>query len=885
MHALASAGAGRSELAGDAQSGLSGDRAQHLETHLAECAACRARVESIRQEEALASELFEIAGVSKRKREARAAREANAARAAGELQPTRDGSAGWSAGVVRGGSASESAGGRASRATDRAGDDFLPAGYELRREISRGAQGVVYEAHHAATKRLVAVKMLTSGALSTSKQRARFEREVELAASLRHPAIVTIFDSGVTADGRPYVVMELVEGRTLDEHARSLPGPAGSRASQRLVLELMARLCDGVQAAHQRGIIHRDLKPSNVLVDPTGAPKILDFGIARLAGDTRQAAGVTREGDFVGTFAYAAPEQVSGPSDAIDVRADVYALGVVLFQLLTGRAPYALEGSIADIVQAIVYLEAPPLRTLTPEADADVELIVRTALSKEASRRYQSAGAMADDIRRYLGARPILARGDDAWYTLRKAIVRRRIPVMISVGVLLAAGSVGAWAWWQISHKNSQKASLADALVGSLVQLNQDESNARIATLHDFLGEMEEEAGAKLADLPLERARVVLSIGMAYLNRSDFTRAERSVRDALALFESSAGDSDPRTAHARQGLGRVLFAQGRVADAEREFREALSVQSRELSPTHEDSLKSMLGVAQSLAFQRKLDEAKALFEEAIALRRASRGEDTELANYLVGYGNCLRFMGKTTEAKEATMQAVAIVERAEGGDDWRFGRALSALATYMMDLKQFDEAETLLKRSLAIKEKWRGKDDPDLANLYARLARLKRDVARELPDSQEQQRRELLDEGVGYASEAERIRRTVHADDHEFVVEALSLHGELLLRLSELDSAQKKLSSALDMRRRMLPADAPEVGRSERMLGECLWRLGSIDEGERMLLGALAKIEKRFNDAHVDAERALRALAEFYEAQGRAEQAAPYRERLARAGK
>ena len=226
--------------------------------------------------------------------------------------------------------------------------DMVP-GYRILGELYSGGQGTVYRGVQERTKRTVALKVMHGGGAAPAKSRARFSREVELIASMRHPHIVTVYDGGDLPDGGCFVAMEFIRGvplvradaidRKMDDHTRS--------GLIRLKLEQMAKICDAVQYAHLRGIIHRDIKPGNILIDRDGEPKVLDFGVAKVLG-AQDGMDMTLTGEFVGTFAYAAPEQVSGSSDDIDTRCDIYALGVVTYEMLTGRFPYDIAGPVSQ---------------------------------------------------------------------------------------------------------------------------------------------------------------------------------------------------------------------------------------------------------------------------------------------------------------------------------------------------------------------------------------------------------------------------------------------------------------------------------------------------------------------------------------------------------
>ncbi|MEW6249417.1 MAG: protein kinase [Planctomycetota bacterium] len=319
--------------------------------------------------------------------------------------------------------------------------DAFP-GYQLVREISRGGQGVVYEAIQAHTRRKVAIKVLHGGATASDAARLRFEREMQLAAQLQHPQVVSIFHCGITPDGRQYCVMDYVHGVPAQRYVRD------HKLTLEDALALFATICDAVQFAHEHGIVHRDLKPSNILVDADGQPHILDFGLAKsLAGPADATPSLTQ--DMVGTLPYMSPEQVLGGAGELDARTDVYALGVLLYELLTGHFPYPVSGRMADVLRHIAQSPPAPLSRqwdsasgITQRAgrirhpggcplDRELQTIVLKALAKERQRRYRTAGALRDDIRRYLSGEPILGRRDSltylAWARGRRALRRRPV--------------------------------------------------------------------------------------------------------------------------------------------------------------------------------------------------------------------------------------------------------------------------------------------------------------------------------------------------------------------------------------------------------------------------------------------------------------------------
>jgi Flp pilus assembly protein TadD/predicted Ser/Thr protein kinase len=318
--------------------------------------------------------------------------------------------------------------------------------YRIIRLLGQGGMGAVYEAEQESPRRKVALKVIRPGLADPTLLR-RFEQEAEALGRLQHPGIAQIYEAGTADSGfgaQPYFAMEFIHGKTMNEYVRQ------QRLSLPQRLELMAKICEAVHHAHERGLIHRDLKPGNIVVDETGQPKILDFGVARVTDSDSQATRQTDLGQIVGTLAYMSPEQVLADPLELDTRSDVYALGVIFYELLAGRRPYDVSGAkVHEAVQTIRDTDPERLSSIQRVYRGDVETITTKALEKDKGRRYRSAGDMAGDIRRYLANEPIIARPPSAGYRLQKFYQRHRIAVIGTVAAVALAALSAALTYRQ----------------------------------------------------------------------------------------------------------------------------------------------------------------------------------------------------------------------------------------------------------------------------------------------------------------------------------------------------------------------------------------------------------------------------------------------------
>jgi serine/threonine protein kinase len=437
-----------------------------------------------------------------------------------------------------------SLGTRAAQEGPAGGSAALPEveGYELQEEIGRGGMGVVYKALQVSTKRVVALKVMLAGPFASASALRRFEREVELAARLQHPSIVRVLESGEVGGGQRYYAMDYVAGVRLDRYL------AESGADRRATLKLFERICEAVEYAHGTGVVHRDLKPGNVLVDEAGDPHILDFGLAKAtdqpeAGDVSTTC-VSLPGQVLGTLFYLSPEQAVGAPEEIDQRTDVYALGVMLFETLTGSLPFDTAGRPSEIIQRI--LEMPPARpsSLSDRVDGELETIILKALAKEKDRRYQTAREMGEDLQRYLEGEPILARRPSSLYFLRKKIRKHRLPIVIcAAAVVLVLIGLAGRSW---SRQRNLEQTRRDALKCQLTMEYESQPERLLGQAQELYGRQPRPPEVTLVWAQAQyRTEQTRNQGIAFLEgtvRSD--PSNWGARELLAAIKRATGDAE-----------------------------------------------------------------------------------------------------------------------------------------------------------------------------------------------------------------------------------------------------------------------------------------------------------------------------------------------------
>ncbi len=598
--------------------------------------------------------------------------------------------------------------------------------------LGRGGMGVVYRAERTNPRRTVALKVIRRAVQGDNAMR-RFRLEAEALARLSHPGIAALYEIGLDhpgdgaggeGDEQPYFAMELVEGVPITDYADANALNARER------LALLARVCDAIDHAHTRGVVHRDLKPENVFVTATGDPKVLDLGIAKMANiEETGVTAPTQAGQVVGTIHYMSPEQVSGDPNAIDPRCDVYALGVVGYELLTGRLPIETTCvSMYEAMQRIRETTPTPLRTAAPNLDPDIGTILEKAMAKEPEARYASASALAADLRRFLADEPILARPPSTWYHLAKFTKRNRIVVgALALIFLVLAGSLVAVS--AALRETDRQRVIAD---DQRERAEQERTNLELINaflVEDLVAQADPRAGGS-KDIPLISA--FNNAGASIDDRfADAPEAEAALRVSLGDIYSTLNDFD----RSRKNLERALELTPESANAERIDRlNDLALLAMDIDDL--DGAEALLERARTIAESDARLGAPARLETRSNLGRVAykrRDFDTALAHYTavadvgrrelpesditlaaIGAVSLIyQHLERTEEAVPLSLEACTMYDQRFGPEHPDTLTTRNNHAMLLTDLGRFDEAESVFREVLEIRLRTVGPENVD----------------------------------------------------------------------------------------------------------------------------------------------------------------------------
>ncbi|MEK6676468.1 MAG: serine/threonine-protein kinase [Planctomycetota bacterium] len=728
--------------------------------------------------------------------------------------------------------------------------------YRVLELIGTGGMGVVYLAEQENPRRKVALKVVRSD-ISTPQRLRRFEFEAQLLGRLQHPAITRVFEAGSTDTEiglQPFLAMEYIKGRPLLAFSNE------AKLDMRQRLELLAKVCDGVQHAHQNGVIHRDLKPDNVLVDETGQPKILDFGLARATdSDVQATTRQTEIGQLLGTIPYMSPEQLSGNPQEIDTRSDVHALGAIGYELLTGELPFKVRGvKIPEAARMIQQDEPESLSSHDRELRGDVETIIGKALEKSKDRRYQSAGDLAADLRRFLLDEPIAARPPTAWYQMRKFARRNRALV---TGLALAF--VGLSVGFVVALTQARRAALESEygsffgyqLDGMFRSVTPSVAKGRDTTiLREILDQAVNDIHERrLADIPHAEFRFRITIGNALNQVGEYETAEDLLRGAVEMVRTEVGENNAGYATAINSLAYVLKIKGEYKEAERLSRQALDIRKRLLGEEDLGTAESMHILAVVLQKQGNRGASEGLLTQALEVRRKLLGDKhKDVASVLGELGNALAERGKLEQAERYHREAMAVYSETDGPESIEVARCLNNLARVMEKRKEYSEAEALLRKSLAMRRKLLGDKHSDIGTALNSLANVLESAGN-------------LEEAEKLYEEALELRRKTLGEEHDKTTG--TMENLVALRRKKADPAktERSLRELLAQNRKRLGDDHPEVARTLHNLAATLEAKGSLDESETLYRQALEIRRRKLGFDHPDVARNLVSLANVLE--------------------
>jgi tetratricopeptide (TPR) repeat protein len=758
--------------------------------------------------------------------------------------------------------------------------------YKLLEQIGEGGYGVVYMAEQAEPiRRRVALKVVKLG-MDTTQVIARFEAERQALALMDHPSIAKVLDAGATETGRPFFVMELVRGIKITDYCDQHNLPTGER------LGLFMQVCQAVQHAHQKGVIHRDLKPSNVLVtelDGKPIPKVIDFGIAKATGQQTltEKTVFTAFRQFIGTLAYMSPEQAGLSGADVDTRSDIYSLGVLLYELLTGRVPFGKKDlAQAGVDQACqVIREKEPLkpstrlnalsvedlttvakrqRTEPPRlvqlVRGDLDWIVMKCLEKDRNRRYESAHSLGADVLRHLRLEPVLARPPSRAYRLGKLVRRNRLVCFSAVAVFLAlalGAVVSTWQAVRARRAERGRSDVAEFLKQTLTGVQPSVALGRdTGLMRDVLEKAAARVGKDLGHQPAVEAELRSTIGEVYLALGNYDQAEAMFRQALSLRRKS-GAGPRQLAEALNGLGNALYKEGKLAEAETSHREALAWREKLFGREHPKTASSLSGLANVIWAKGDLAGAEKLYREALAIQRKRLGpEHEDTAASLDNLAGVLSAEEKFAEAEPMQREALALDVKLLGPEHPDVAYSMNNLGEMLYAEGKLDEAEATNRVVLDLRRKLLGPEHPDVAASLSNLGNI------------------LLAQGKlagaeALYREALAMRRKLLGNRNLAVAGSLNNLAGALIQQDKLVEAEPLQREALDIQKGALGPSHQDIAGSLENLGALLYQQGKAAEAESFFRQALAMFGNTMGQESLDVARTLGDLATVLRAGGK----------------
>ncbi len=749
--------------------------------------------------------------------------------------------------------------------------------YQVLRRIGSGGMSQVYLAARADDQyqKRVAIKLIRSG-MDSHDARRRLRLERQILAGLEHPLIARLYDGGTTADGLPYFVMEYIEGRPLDSYCDR------HRLSIRQRLELFRTVCSAVDFAHQNLVLHRDLKPGNILVTAEGAVKLLDFGIAKLLNPelTAQTLDATAPSLQPLTPSYSSPEQVRG--EPVTTASDVYALGVLLYELLTGQPPYAFEDRRPRQIERVV-CEAQPRRpsqaavepvggvsaaevaelrgssprSLGRQLQGDLDAIVLKALEKEPRDRYVSVERLSEDLRRHLEHRSVTASRGAFAHRARKFVRRHRLAL---AGLALAAAFTVAmtvqsvWlarALTQAEEERGRSERISAFMIELFEVADPETVGGNAVTVRQMLDRGAEKVVAELGGEPRVQAGAMAAIGLAYRNLGIYQQAEPLLRGALELRREALGSEHPEVATSLHDLGMLHHVQGDYRTAESLHRQGLELRLRHFEERHPLVASSLHDLAEAIHTLGDYDAAEELYRRALVLRRELLGDEhREVAESLSELAFLLQDQGDYDGALELLEEALAMHRRLFGEEHGLVANDLDYLGWTLQQKGEYERAESFYRQSLAMRRRLLGEVHPSIATLLDSLGLLlyqKGDLVAAEP---------LLRESL-------KVWRQVRSDDHPHLGNALNNLALVLEAGGDPVGAAPLFRRALDIYQRFLGPEHVAVAPALENLAGVLATQGDRGEAEALYRESLRIKRQALPAEHPMIALSLRSLGQF----------------------
>ena len=810
--------------------------------------------------------------------------------------------------------------GNALAPTDRRGGNVpLPAEepggtigpYKLLQQIGEGGCGVVWMAEQTVpVRRRVALKVIKLG-MDTKEVIARFEAERQALALMEHPNIAKVLDAGATEAGRPYFVMELVRGIKITDYCDRNHLPTEAR------LVLFNQVCQAIQHAHQKGIIHRDIKPSNILVtlhDGVPVPRVIDFGIAKATTGQRltDKTFFTAFEQFVGTPAYMSPEQAEMSGLDIDTRSDIYALGVLLYELLTGRTPFDARELMAVGLDAMrrIIREQEPVRPstrlstlmaadlttvaqqhqsdglkLTHHLRGDLDSIVMKALEKDRTRRYESASAFALDVQRHLDHEPVVARPPSTAYRFRKMVRRNRLAVASAGAVLMAlVTGLGISTWLFFKERHARERSVAaEEEQGRLRQVAEGQERKAVAEsaksrqvaklltdmlqgvgpsvalgqdtklLRGILDKAVVHIGQDLKDQPEVEADLRTIVGKVYVELGDYDQGVAMHEEALAIRKRLFGDEHPDVASSLHNLAQNITQ----PDSETMHREALTMRRKLLGNGHADVAESLVSLTINLRGQGKFAEGETLASEAVTIAKQwFSNEHPRVALALLALASVVGHQGRFAESAAIHLEVLAMRRKLLGEFHPGVAESLSHLADVTESQSKWVESVDFARQSLEMDRKLLGEDHPETGRMHYRVASLLVKGGK-LPEAEAKFREALA------------LKRARRGDDHHDIAQMMRELGSVCQLLNKLPAAELLFRDSLAIYRKLDGDEHVSVADGLNLQAGVCINTFKYAEAELMLLNSLSIFRKLFGNDHKDVATLLGnlAVALYYQGQ------------------